>query len=365
MSWKKGNLALLADEIGEGYKPDGAEDIPYLGLEHLEPQTLQLLAVGSSLEVQSSKQKFKRGDILFGTMRPYFRKVARPTFDGICSTEFSVIRAKDPADGDYVFYFVAQPKFVEFSTTNSKGDRPRTKWDLFSQYPTQIPPPIPRRRIGTILYAYDNLIENNRRQIALLEETAQQLYREWFVRLRFPGHEHTHSKKGVPDGWTNTTLGDCLTLQYGKALKAEERVDGDYPVYGSSGIVGTHEKALVKGPAIIVGRKGNVGSVFWSSKDFHPIDTVYFIDAETSNLYLYYALQHMQFVSSDVAVPGLNRDYAHSRPLLLPKKNILSAFLDFVSPLQQQIEKLNGINQRLRTARDLLLPKLMSGEIAV
>jgi len=218
-------------------------------------------------------------------------------------------------------------------------------------------------RIADILSAYDDLIENNRRRMALLDESARLLCQEWFVRLRFPGHEHTQILDGVPDGWELKTLGECITLNYGKALKAEDRVEGDYPVYGSSGIVGSHEKALVQGPGIILGRKGNVGSVYWSSKSFFPIDTVYFISAESSNLYLYYALRNMHFISTDVAVPGLNRDFAYSRPLLLPPLPLLTAFLDYVTPIRLQIDKLGKLSDKLRAARDLLLPRLMTGEL--
>ena len=126
-----------------------------------------------------------------------------------------------------------------------------------------------QKRIADILCAYDDLIQNNRRRMALLEEAARQLYREWFVLLRFPGHEHTRITNGVPEGWERKTLGDRVTLNYGKALQADHRVDGPFPVYGSSGIVGTHEKALAQGPGN-VGRKGNVGSVYWCVKDFYP-----------------------------------------------------------------------------------------------
>lgn len=220
-------------------------------------------------------------------------------------------------------------------------------------------------RIASILSTYDDLIENNRRRMALLEESARLLYREWFVRLRFPGHEHTRIIDGVPEGWERMTLGSRVTLNYGKALKADDRIEGPFPVYGSSGVVGSHEKALVSGPGIIVGRKGNVGSVYWCAQDFYPIDTVYFIDAVTSNLYLYYALKHMHFISTDVAVPGLNRDFAYSRPFLLPTESILRNFLETVFPIHEQLNKLDEINQKLRAARDLLLPRLMSGEIAV
>jgi len=219
--------------------------------------------------------------------------------------------------------------------------------------------------ISSILSAYDDLIENNRRRMALLEDSARLLYREWFVRLRFPGYEHTRVVDGVPQGWARKTLGESVTLNYGKALKAEIRVEGEYPVYGSSGIVGSHEKPLVKGPAIILGRKGNVGSVFWSSKSFFPIDTVYFIDPESSSLYLYYALKNMHFISTDVAVPGLNRNFAYSRPLLHPPATLLRTFLETVTPIHGQLDKLDETNRKLRAARDLLLPRLMSGELAV
>jgi len=219
--------------------------------------------------------------------------------------------------------------------------------------------------IADHIVVYDDLIENNRRRIQLLEETARLLYREWFVHLRFPGHEHVKIVDGVPEEWQTKLLGEILTLNYGKALNADNRIPGTYPVYGSSGVVGTHEKPLVVGPGIIVGRKGNVGSIYWSSKDFYPIDTVYFISAEESNLYLYYALQHVQFINTDVAVPGLNRDLAYSRRILIPEEGILQNFISQVATIRQQIEKLGDYNNKLVEARDLLLPRLMSGEIIV
>lgn len=227
------------------------------------------------------------------------------------------------------------------------------------------PPLEDQRRIADILSAYDDLIENNKRRMTLLEESARQLYREWFIRLRFPGHEHTRITNGVPEGWKRQPLGDQVTLNYGKALKAEERAEGRCPVYGSSGIVGTHDQSLATAPGIVVGRKGNVGSVYWCPKDYWPIDTVYFIDSEASNLWLYYALQHMHFISTDVAVPGLNRDFAYSRLLVIPERHIVRNFLEMAMPLHEQILKLNEMNEKLRAARDLLLPCLMSGEITV
>lgn len=269
-------------------------------------------------------------------------------------------------DNDFLYAWLRSPEFtgqVEGFVTG--GAQPNFGPTHLKQMHISLPDIHVQRIIASILSAYDDLIENNRRRITLLEDAALQVYQEWFVRLRFPGHEHTRIVEGVPQGWERKRLGDNLTLNYGKALKADNRVEGAFPVYGSSGIIGTHEKALVTGPAIIVGRKGNVGSVFWCNKDFYPIDTVYFINAESSSLYIYYALKNMHFISTDVAVPGLNRDFAYSRELLLPTASIQEYFLEVVVPMHEQLSKLEEMNQKLRTARDLLLPKLMSGEIAV
>ncbi|MEX0272583.1 hypothetical protein AB3R30_26075 [Leptolyngbyaceae cyanobacterium UHCC 1019] len=119
------------------------------------------------------------------------------------------------------------------------------------------------------------------------------------------------------------------------------------------------------GPGIILGRKGNVGSVFWSSISFYPIDTVYYIDRSESSFYLYYTLSNLSFVNTDAAVPGLNRNYAYSLEILLPESSVLKNFEAFVAPMHNQITSLNTYNQKLREARDLLLPRLMNGSIAV
>ena len=289
-------------------------------------------------------------------------------FDHLRINSGMVIMRTDPAKllPEFLYGFLRSPRFLQqVEQLRSGAAQPQLPIRDINRIKLPIPRKDMQERIVGVFAAYDELIENNRRRMTLLEDAARQLYREWFVRLRFPGYEHTRITKGVPDGWDRVPLGDRVTLNYGKALRAEDRSDGPCPVYGSSGIVGMHEKALVAAPGIVVGRKGNVGSVYWCPKDYWPIDTVYFIDAETSNLWLYYALQHMHFISTDVAVPGLNRDFAYSRPLLVPESRVVRDFLDAAGPLREQLAKLDEMNERLRAARDLLLPRLMRGEIAV
>jgi type I restriction enzyme, S subunit len=227
--------------------------------------------------------------------------------------------------------------------------------------------PRPDRRTQTavadVLETYDDLIDANSRRIALLERAAEELFHEWFVALRFPGREHSVITDGVPAGWERVSLGTLAQLNYGKGLRAQDRIEGRYAVYGSSGVVGTHEEPLVGGPGIVVGRKGNVGAVYWSPNGYWPIDTVYYVTSDQSTLWLYHALRLTHFVNTDVAVPGLNRDFAYSRVLLRPEPRIAREFNETAAPFHAQIANLRAMNARLRTARDLLLTPLIMGDV--
>ena len=226
-----------------------------------------------------------------------------------------------------------------------------------------------QRKIASVLSAYDDLIENNLRRIKILEEMAQNLYREWFVKFRFPGHQHARfadSPLGrIPDSWQAKQLGQILELNYGKALKQGDRRDGKVPVYGSSGVVGFHDMPLARGPGIIVGRKGNVGSVFWSDDDFFVIDTAYYVRSELPLRFLYYELQTKNFLNNDAAVPGLNRNQAYSLWAVVPTSDILEPFCNFCNDFEVQAAMLRQKNATLRSTRDLLLPRLISGELDV
>ena len=231
-------------------------------------------------------------------------------------------------------------------------------------------PPLPiQRRIADILSAYDELIENSQRRIKILESMARALYREWFVHFRFPGHEsvpRVPSPLGeIPQGWEVKKLGEVAELNYGKALKKEDRRDGEYPVYGSSGIVGTHDAALVKGPGIVVGRKGNIGSVFWCDEDFFVIDTAYYVTSSLPLRFLFYVLPTLNFINSDAAVPGLSRNQAYTLEIFVPPSSLLDKFCELAGTFERQVVTLQRQIQNLRRTRDLLLPRLLSGQIDV
>jgi type I restriction enzyme, S subunit len=218
-------------------------------------------------------------------------------------------------------------------------------------------------QLGRILSNLSELETSLQKQTSLLEEAARLIYTEWFVRLRFPGHEKTASKDGIPEGWNQEPLGQRVELNYGKSLKESDRQPGEVPVFGSSGIVGSHTSALSLGPGIIVGRKGNVGSIFYSPIPFFAIDTVYFVSTEQTSFFLLHTLQRMNFISSDAAVPGLNRNHAYSQPVTWPSDSVLSEFEATCRPIYEQITTLEKQIAALKSARDLLLPRLISGQL--
>ncbi|MDP2863034.1 MAG: restriction endonuclease subunit S [Desulfobacterales bacterium] len=186
---------------------------------------------------------------------------------------------------------------------------------------------------------------------------AEALWRKMFVEEADPG-------------WKEGRLGDLIELHYGKGLKEEKRIPGMYPVVGSSGIVGYHNDFLVKGPGIVIGRKGTLGVVNYIEENFFPIDTTYFIKNKTNSgrlFFEYFLLKKCSFeeMNSDSAVPGLNREIAQSMELSLPPIGSILKFDDFCEPLF--IKKMKNVSQirTLSRLRDTLLPKLMSGEVRV
>jgi len=266
----------------------------------------------------------------------------------------------------FLFYLLSGPAGVGYLKSRAKGTAvPGINLGILKAIEVPVPPLRVQRDVLRILSAYDDLIENNTRRMALLEASIHLLYREWFVYLRFPGQERVEVLDGVPEGWEQRTLGEVLTLHYGKSLTKKTRIDGPVPVYGSSGVVGSHNKALVDGPGIVVGRKGNVGSVFWTGGPFFPIDTVFYVGPTESSLFVYCLLAAQTFVSSDAAVPGLNRNYAYSKKVLAPSRHLVGMFNSLASPPWRQRRCLEKANQRLREARDALLPRLMDGRITV
>ena len=253
-----------------------------------------------------------------------------------------------------------------------------------------VPPLSEQRAIAHILGTLDDKIELNRRMNETLEAMARALFKSWFVDFDpvrakaegrdpglpphiadlFPDSFEASELGEIPRGWKVARLGDVVELAYGKALKEQNRRPGTVPVYGSNGQVGWHDERLVTGPGIVVGRKGNPGTVTWAPTDFFPIDTTFYVVPKIdcpSLHFLYFALceQQLASLSADSAVPGLNRNLAYVNPQLLPPPVLIAAFEGHVRYLFERRHQSDEESRTLAALRDTLLPRLISGEVRV
>lgn len=259
----------------------------------------------------------------------------------------------------------------------------------------RVPVPYPkhasdRRAVANVLGALDDKIELNRRMSETLDEMVRALFRSWFVDFN-PVHAKTEGRPSglpsdldalfpdsfepselgrIPSGWTVGELGDLVELSYGKALKAQDRQFGGVPVYGSNGQVGWHNESLVSGPGIIVGRKGNPGTVRWSHANFYPIDTTFYVVPRESPAhlqFLFFALeaQDLPSIAADSAVPGLSRRLAYMNKQVIPPSRLGSAFEERVRPSFTRARDAMEESRTLAALRDTLLPRLLAGELRV
>jgi type I restriction enzyme S subunit len=266
----------------------------------------------------------------------------------------------------YLFDALLQRKYKQFTQGAAQDNLSQAKL-LSLKFP--IPGITEQKQIADVLSAYDDRIENKRRRIQLLEQAARLLYKEWFVHLRFPGHEHTKIVDGVSEGWEKKLLGELLTLQRGFDLPVSKRKEGLFPIYASTGINGYHAEAKVKGPCVVTGRSGSLGTVMFVSSDFWPLNTTLWVKEFklVGPHYANHLLANMQLeqYNGGAAVPTLNRNDVHRVKVLSPPSMLLRMFEDQSHDIVKLIEALTSMNLKLAKARDLLLPKLMNGEVAV
>lgn len=335
------------------------------------------------------------GDLLFG------RRSLVEAGAGKCSLvvapldsltfESSIIRLrldKRVVNPKFMYYYFLSPQGRGrirsiVSGTNVKGIRGS---DL-KQLPVAHPPKGIQDQISTILSTYDDLIENNRRRMALLEESARLLYREWFVRLRFPGYEHTPIVDGVPQGWERKTLGDlCSEI---RDMVLPEALEPDTPYIGLEHIPrrsislnewGTVEqvtssKSRFKAGEIIFGKIRpyfhKVGVAFVDGVASSDSIVVRPADESLHGLVLM-TMSSDEFVAATAQqmkegskMPRADWKQMKAYAVPLPPSGLLSNFDGIIQPIVGQLKSISFANQKLRAARDLLLPRLMNGEIQV
>lgn len=385
--WPKMPLSELAYEVRESYEPCHEESLPYVGLEHIAKNHLQLTDVGDSSQTLSMKRHFRKGDILFGTLRPYFRKVVFTHFDGVCSTDITVIRARNSKDAGFLFYFIANYPFIDYATATSSGTRmPRAKWSLLSRVKWHIPPASIREKITAILSAYDNLVENNLRRIHILEEMARIIYQEWFMNFRFPGHEKVQivdSPLGkIPEGWEVKKLSDVCSIVMGQSPKSEfynktgnglpfhqgvTNFGSRFPVHR---IYCTVEKRIADIGDILLSIRAPVGRINIADRRLIVGRGLCAIHNRNGNQCFTYHQLKERFREEDTMGGGtifkaITKKEIQEIELLTPSNSIMQKFEEICKPIEAHIEILTRKNDNLCYTRDLLLSRLISGEINV
>lgn len=245
---------------------------------------------------------------------------------------------------------------------------PSLNTGLLSGIEMVLPPIEIQKQIAGILSVYDDLIENNRKQIKLLEEAARRLYKEWFVNLRFPGHENTKIVDGVPEGWSRGLLKELISVNYGKDHKKAPD-DGNIPVYGSGGLMRKCNKSLFSGEAVLIPRKGSLNNIMYVDETFWTVDTMFYATMKQPHtaVFVYFFVKAFDMYSMNIgaAVPSMTTKILDAMDVVIPDKETLEKFDKYAKVYFNKIKTLQGQNERLKTARDLLLPKLMSGEVEV
>ena len=319
------------------------------------------------------RHKIEVGDILYSRRGDVGRcaHVTKKEEGWLCGTGcLRVTIDSEKADSRFVFFQLQHPDTVGWVEKHAVGATMlNLNTTILSSVPIRLPALEIQKRIADILSAYDDLIENNQKQIKLLEEAAQRLYKEWFVDLRFPGHENTKIVDGVPEGWSRTNINGILTFHRGYDLTKNEMKAGRYPVIGSTSIIGYHNEFKIKGPGIVTGRSGSLGKYQLVWDDFWPHNTsLYISDYKDHNIFFVYRLlQTVDFASlnNGGAIPTLNRNVLSNIEVIEPTDELQEMFAKIAEPQYQKIKNLEKQNNQLKMARDALLPKLMSGEVEV
>ncbi|QQZ44313.1 restriction endonuclease subunit S [Pseudomonas sp. SK3(2021)] len=394
-SWQSGELRSFLDLITYGFTnpmPDAevgpwkitAKDVIDGRINYA---TARKTTAEAFIEKLTDKSRPKVGDVLL-TKDGSIGRVAVVDCDGVCINQsVALLRPNRRINSHFLKYLLLSPHYQRVMEGDSDGSTIKhiyiTRVDKMQ---VLVPPLLEQESIFQLVGSIDDRITLLRETNSTLEAIAQTLFRSWFVDFDpvhakavglepegmdaataalFPSSFEESEQGLVPAGWELQKVQDLMELSYGKALKATDRIDGPVPVYGSGGVTGSHNKSLVNGPSVIVGRKGTVGSLYWEDRPFFPIDTVFYVRTDKPLTYCYCLLKTLglESMNTDGAVPGLNRNNVYRLPVVVATKSILESFDKIVFSLRKKMFSNNQLAQTLTQLRDTLLPRLISGQL--
>lgn len=316
------------------------------------------------------------GDLLITTRGTYGVPYIYKEYDKFYFADGNLTWLKDfdgELDAEYLYYWINSYEGQKKIDAIAKGTAQKAvPIASLKQIEIVIPENSIQKKVVVILKTYDQLIENNKKQIKLLEEAAQRLYKEWFVELKFPGHENCKIVDGVPEGWRKGVLGDIVTFKRGKMITKSQVQKGNVPVVaGGLEPAYYHNKANTVAPVITVSGSGaNAGFTRLYNVDIFASDCS-FADSETTPFLLFvYCFIKNNKASLDALQKGAAQPHVYAKDinalnLTIPNEEVLEVFCKTVFLYFEKIRILQRQVELTTQARDRLLPKLMSGEIEV
>jgi type I restriction enzyme S subunit len=384
--WELCKLEEFAELRKEQIAPNGKEQ-PYIGLEHIEQQNLRLNGIGSSNDVISNKFKFYRGDILYGKLRPYFRKVYKPNFDGVCSTDIYVIKNREKADPDFLFYLIATEEFTKVANSGSSGTRmPRADWKQIEDSEWNLPDITTQREIASILSSLDNKIELTLQMNRTLETMSHTIFKEWFVTT-------------AEENWKTVMLKQFIEIKGGLSYEAKHIGTGNSLLLGM-GCVSFTERFLLSGARLYSGESNE--SYLAKPEDIviatrqqsdnlpilgFPARVPYTLEGKKiivganlykvfnksilSNAILFQLLRSEQYKKHILAnskgstVRMITKDSIELFEFKLPPKAIIEKCTTIIQTLDDKIDSNYCQIEHLTQIRDGLMSKLVTGKIQI
>lgn len=348
--------------------------------------TTDIARVSESHVERLKRHKALPGDIVYGRRGDIGRHalITKQERGWLCGTGCLLIRLNTKkADPLFTHYYLSQQPIIDYVANQAVGaTMPNLNTEILKRIPIYLPQLSIQRKIAAVLSAYDDLIENNNRRITILEKMAEELYREWFVRLRFPGHEKTKIVKGVPAGWEVSKISNSVHATMGQSPSSE--------FYNQSGVglpfnqgVGTYGKRFPKKEIFCSesGRIAEKGDILISVRA--PVGRLNIADCkmiigrglaalrhkEGYNSYLYYLLSNL-FSSEDIIGNGaifnaVTKDELLGFKYISPIHDLIALFNSLIKPIDDNITALIQKAEILTDTHDRLLSRLMSGKIDV
>jgi type I restriction enzyme, S subunit len=407
MNWPMRRIGAVTSIVTKGTTPTKAQGFTEYGINYIKAEALNgdvsLDLSGGFFISEDVHQKLRRsilekGDILLTIAGANIGKcgiVEERHLPANTNQAVGIMRVdRRQVYPQFLYYWFKQVRTFRYvQGLNAQAAQPNINLSMLKNIEVPIPARSVQQSIAGILSAYDNLIENNRRRIQLLEQAARLLYKEWFVRLRFPGHEHTKIVNGIPEGWSIQLLAElCLSIDYGYTASADMNEVGpkflritdivpDYIDWSSVPYCRIAEDQQAKfrltdGDIVIARTGATVGYAKRLNKRFpESVFASYLVRLRlkptVDNLMIGTFMEsdhYKNYVKSIVggaAQPNANAKILSAVKILVPPQNIQRLFREYVEPIKDLCEISQIQNQQLRKARDLLLPRLMNGEIAV